>query len=41
MILIKDATIINNGESQKGSLLINGERIERVAYGDCPQELTE
>lgn len=40
MILIKDATIINNGESQKGSLLINGERIERVAYGDCPQELT-
>ncbi len=41
MILIKDATIINNGESQKGSLLINGDRIERVAYGDCPQELTE
>ena len=41
MILIKDATIINNGESQKGSLLIDGDRIERVAYGDCPQELTE
>ncbi|MBR4119066.1 MAG: dihydroorotase [Bacteroidales bacterium] len=41
MILIKNATIINNGESQKGSLLINGERIERVAYGDCPQELKE
>ena len=39
MILIKDATIINSGESQKGSLLINGDRIERVAYGNCPQEL--
>lgn len=41
MILIKDATIINNGESQKGSLLIKGDRIERVAYGICPQELIE
>ena len=39
MILIKNATIINSGESQKGSLLINGDKIEKVIYGDCSQEL--
>lgn len=39
MILIKNATIINSGESLKGSLLINGDSIERVVYGDCPDEL--
>lgn len=32
--LICNATIVNNGESRVGSLLVDGDRIEAVAYGD-------
>ncbi|MCM1371522.1 MAG: dihydroorotase [Bacteroides sp.] len=31
--LISNATIVNNGESRVGSLLISGDRIESVVYG--------
>ncbi|MEG1999142.1 MAG: dihydroorotase, partial [Bacteroidales bacterium] len=35
-ILIKNAVIINEGESKHGSILIRGEKIEKVVSGDCP-----
>lgn len=37
-ILIKDATLVNEGLSMKGSLLIGGERIERIIPGVLPDD---
>lgn len=34
-LLIKDAVIINEGGSKHGSLLINGDKIEKIVYGEC------
>src|SRR5690554_1569398 len=39
MILIHKATIINEGKSFEGSILIHGERIARVIQGDVPEEV--
>lgn len=38
--LIKNATIVNDGESRVGSLLVCGDRIERIIPGECvsPEE---
>ncbi|MDE5561849.1 MAG: dihydroorotase, partial [Bacteroidaceae bacterium] len=35
--LIKNATIVNNGESLVGSLLLDGDRIGRVFIDDAPE----
>jgi dihydroorotase len=39
--LIKNATIVNEGKKFKGSVLINGEKIERVFPDDKPLDLNE
>ena len=39
MLLINKATIINEGESFIGSVLINGERISKVFRDDVPEEM--
>jgi len=39
MILIHKATIINEGSSFTGSLLLEGERISRIFRGDVPEQL--
>src|SRR5690554_2685003 len=39
MILIHRATIINEGETYKESLLLEGERIARVIRGEVPESL--
>jgi dihydroorotase len=36
--LIKNATLINEGSKQKGSLVIGGERIEKIIYGEIPSD---
>lgn len=38
MILIDKATIINEGETFTGSLLLEGERISRVFRGEVPEQ---
>jgi dihydroorotase len=38
MILIHNATIINEGSSFTGSLLLEGERIARIFRGEAPEE---
>lgn len=37
-MLIKDATIVNEGVSKKGSVLIENDRISKVIYGDVSAE---
>ncbi len=37
--LIKNATIINEGASQKGNVLIKNELIHNISYGACTEEL--
>ena len=37
-MLIKDATIVNEGVSKKGSVLIEHDRISKVIYGDVSAE---
>ncbi len=37
--LIKNATIINEGKEFVGSVLIDGERIEKIYEGECPAEV--
>lgn len=39
MILIHKATIINEGNTFEGSVLLKGERIDRVIPGEVPEEL--
>lgn len=39
MILIHKASIINEGRTFEGSVLIDGERITRVIEGDVPEEI--
>ncbi|MFA5210842.1 MAG: dihydroorotase, partial [Proteiniphilum sp.] len=39
MILIQKATIINEGETFTGSLLIEGERISRIYRDEVPEQL--
>ncbi len=34
-ILIKDAFLVNEGSIEKGSVLIENERISKIIYGDC------
>ncbi len=36
-ILIKDATIVNEGRSYKGGVLIDGQKIADIFEGDCPE----
>ena len=35
--LIKNATIVNEGRSYRGGVLIEGENIKDVFEGECPQ----
>lgn len=39
MILIKDATIVNEGEKYIGSILVNGDKIEKIFRSEIPSEL--
>lgn len=39
MILIKDATIVNEGERYIGSVLVNGDKIEKIFSSEIPSEL--
>lgn len=39
MILIKDATIVNEGEKYIGSVLVNGDKIEKIFRSEIPSEL--
>lgn len=39
MILIKDATIVNEGERYIGSVLVNGDKIEKIFRSEIPSEL--
>ncbi len=41
MILIRKATIINEGECYTGSLLIEGERISRIFRDEVPEQLLQ
>ena len=39
MLLIRNATIINEGTSTKGSVLIKNDRIDTIFHGDIPEEI--
>lgn len=40
-ILIQNATLVNEGQRTRGSLLIEGERIAAIYPGDCPDVTTD
>lgn len=39
MLLIRNATIINEGSSTKGSVLIKNDRIDTIYYGNVPENI--